>query len=142
MASDATEFFESVHEGQRLPDLRVGMDRGTYFEYNRLTNEINPLHFNEDYARKLGFDDIVVAGVYTFSFVPKIVEDWAGMWGRVSAIEIKYLSPVYIDTTPLHRARVTGKSETAGRRTVEVEVGVEDEDGKMLTRAKVTLEIP
>lgn len=131
--------FEKVREGDLLAERRIRMDRGTYFAYNKLVTEINPLHFDADYSRRLGFRDIVVAGVYTFSFIPKMVEDWAGEAGRISGIEIKYIAPVYIDETIVQKGRVTGKT-VEGAKRLECEVVVEDSAGATLTEAVVTVE--
>ncbi len=132
--------FERVREGDVLPELRVSMDRETYFEYNRLVNELNPLHFDAGYARGLGFRDIVVAGVYTFSFIPRMIEEWAGERGRIREIKIKYESPVYIEETIIHKARVKTKTGQAGSGSIGCEVSVEDAGGRLLTSAMVVVE--
>jgi len=134
--------FEKIREGAMLPEYRIRMDRETYFAYNRLVNEINPLHFDKDYAVKLGFRDIVVAGVYTFSFIPKMIEDWAGESGRICGIDIKYEHPIYVEETIVHKAYVKEKTSRHNRNYVACEVSVEDSQGNRVTSAVVTIEFP
>ena len=83
--------FENINRGDVIPLYKVKMDRKTYFEYNKLVNEINPLHFDENYAKALGFKGIVVAGVYTFSFIPRMIADWIGRPGSIRNMEIRYI---------------------------------------------------
>ena len=118
------------------------MDREKYLAYNRLVNNINPLHSDQGYARKLGFEDIVVAGVFTFSFIPQMIEEWAGGSSIIRCVEIKYLSPVYIEAAIVHKALVRSKFVKDGIRRLELEVWVEDSQGNRLTEARVTVEFP
>lgn len=132
--------FEDIREGDRLPELRRPMDRETYLAYNRLVKEINPLHFDLAYARRLGFREIVVAGVYTFSFIPKMVEDWMGDAGCIRRIEIHYRNPIYLGNTIVQQARVRKKRAEGDKQWIECEVEVADEQGHPLTGATVTVE--
>ncbi len=132
--------FEEIKEGDRLPTERIGMDREEYFSYNRLVKEINPLHFTKKYAEKLGFKDIVVAGVYTFSFIPRMIESWAGEAGRISGIDIRYENPVYIEETIVQKAHVKRKVAQEGEKYVLCEVSVEDGEGNLLSVAEVTVD--
>lgn len=129
--------YDEIEEGQALPELRVEMDRETYFAYNDLVKNINPLHSDPEYARRLGFKDIVVAGVYTFSFVTRMVEDWAGPAGRIAGVTIKYQNPIYIEETILHTGRVLKKITQGEEKGVECEVSVIDSGGDPLTSAIV-----
>ncbi len=131
--------FDQIQEGMSLPELQVRMDRDLYFAYNKLVGNINPLHSDEAYARKLGFEDIVVAGVYTFSFITRMIEEWIGNAGRISSVTVKYQAPIYIDRTIINRAIVKKKSMEQGTGHIECEVSVTDPDGKLLTSALVNL---
>jgi len=116
------------------------MDRNTYFRYNALVGEINPLHFDEDYARKIGFKDIVVAGVYTFSFIPKMVTDRTGQPGKIRSIELRYENPVYIGEEVVYRGRPVGEYVSEGVKFVEYGIEAENVGGTRLISATVTVE--
>ena len=131
--------FAEIQEGDRLPEFRLRLDRETYLAYNRLAKEINPLHFDRAYAIRLGFREIVVAGVYTFSFIPKMVEDWVGDAGSVRHIEIHYRNPIYLGDTIVQKAVVRKKRAEPDQQWIECEVTVEDEQGHPLTLATVTI---
>ncbi len=137
MAGPREMNFDDIEAGDVLPELRVAIVRDTYFDYNRLIKNMNPLHADPEYARRLGYRDIVVAGVYTFSFIPKMVEDWIGGAGRVAGVKIKYLSPVYIGETIVQTARVAQKSSSPP--SLQIEVTVSDLPGNTLTTAAVAV---
>jgi acyl dehydratase len=127
--------FQDVQEGDFAPELRVVMERERYFAYNALVKNINPLHSDRAYARTLGFDDVVVAGVYTYSFMTRVVEDWVGGDGRISSVEISYQHPVLIGESVIYTARVARKEERD--RGLELEVQAKNTAGAICTRAAV-----
>ena len=131
--------YESINEGDNIPAFSVKMDRTTYFKYNELVNEFNPLHFNDKYAKSLGFKDIVVAGVYTFSFAPRLIADWLGEPGRIKSIEVKYIKPAYIEDEVTYKGVVKNKRLEDNRKIVECEVYSENSEGTRLLEAKVAL---
>jgi acyl dehydratase len=127
----ADEFFSKISVGDKLPELSVTLDQDSYFDYNRHINNVNPLHSDTKYARAIGFEDIVVAGVYTFSFIPRMIEDWSAGKLRVISMEISYSKPAYINRTIVHKAEVSDKSDNE----IMIEVRVENEDKLLLTSA-------
>jgi len=130
--------FKDIKKGDKLPPLTVKMDRERYLEYNELVSEINPLHFNRDYARSLGFKDIVVAGVYTYSFAPKMIDAWIGEPGRIANLEIKYIQPAYIEDEVTYRGVVKSKRTVEDLEVVECEVYSENSEGTRLLEASIT----
>lgn len=132
--------FSEISEGTSLPECRIRMDPERYGAYNRLVDEINPLHFDRDFARALGFEDIVVAGIYSFSFIPRMIESVLEESARIRSIEIVYKSPLYVGEEIVQRALVKRKVEAEGTRWVELEVSVRDRRGRTTTEASVIVE--
>jgi acyl dehydratase len=132
--------FEDIHEGDEVPPLRLKMDRQAYFDYSAMVNEINPLHFDEQYAKSLGFRTIVVAGVYTYSFIPKMFADWLKDPQCVKSIEIRYISPIYIEDEIVNRAVIKRKhTREDGEKIVECDFWVENQEGQKVTEGKATI---
>lgn len=133
--------FDAIREGDSIPPIKVKMDRKTYFEYNKLVHEINPLHFIQDYARRLGFKDIVVAGVYTFSFIPRLIAEWIGAPGALRKMEVKFIKPMYIEDEVTYGGVVKKKYVSDEGNFVECEISVENADGEKLIEAFPTVKI-
>jgi len=84
--------------GQEIPSFKVKMEKKTYKQYNKLAKEINPMHLSKLYVHRLGYDDILIAGNFLFSFIPKWIINWIeGNINALSSITIKFENPVYID---------------------------------------------
>lgn len=141
MAENSEIDFETISSGDALPEARIVMEPDTYFAYNRLVNEINPLHFDKQYAQSLGYKDIVVAGVYTFSFIPQMVETWVGGADNIRTVNVRFHNPVYIGETIILNARVTGKRRMEDGNMVDVEVTANDSAGALLISATVAADM-
>lgn len=139
MGSNYKIDYEDIKEGDRIPACEVRMDRETYFAYNRLVNEINPLHFDEKYARELGYKDIVVAGVYTFTFIPKLIADWLGEPGKIQMIEVKYNEPAYIEDVVTYGGTVKKKYIKDKQKFIDCEITSENMEGTKLINATATI---
>ncbi len=133
--------FENIKKGDRIPSYKVKMDRKTYFEYNKLVSEINPLHFDKKYAQQLGFKNIVVAGVYTFSFIPKMITEWIGEPGSIRSIEIKYNKPIYIEDIITYYGTVKKKYVKDNKKYIDCNISIENVEGTKSISAMATIKL-
>jgi MaoC dehydratase-like protein len=99
------------------------------------------LHFSKAYANYLGYRNIVVAGIYTFSFIPQIIEKWAGETVTITNINIIYKNPIYINETIVQKATLSKKYLKNNKNYIECEIIVNDMDGNLLTQAMVVFEL-
>ena len=133
--------FDILTVGQELPVFKVKIEAQTYRKYNRLIKEINPIHFNKKYALKLGYDDIVVAGNFLFTYIPKWVIDWVGDATAIKKIDVKFDNPVYIDDTILHRGKIINIKEEEEQRLIECDYKVEKPTGERTSYGRVILSL-
>ncbi len=139
MKSEEKIKFEDFQEGDEVPSLRVKMDKEEYLLYSKMVKEINPLHFDEEYAKSLGFRTIVVAGVYTYSFITKMFTDWLKDPECVQSLETRYISPIYIEDAIVNKGVVKRKYLQNGEKIAECEVWVENQEGEKVTEGKVRI---
>jgi len=131
--------FDEIREQTEIPPLEIDFSPERNQDYCQFVNEINPLHFDQEYARSLGYEDIVVAGIFTASLFPKVVTDWMGMQARIEKMQVKFESPAYLNETVTYRGRVTRKAIEEGVKRLECEVWSENADGERLALAVISL---
>ena len=131
--------FENAEIGQQLEPFSVTINWNMYKKYNRLVHEINPLHFNESYAKQLGYKTIVVAGVYTASFFLRPLLKWIKDPTAILNYEIRFHDPVYLGDTISHHASIRKKYEQKGNYYIELEAWVENQEKKRITTGTVTV---
>jgi acyl dehydratase len=131
--------FEEIREQGEIPPLEIDFSPQRNQDYCQFVNEINPLHFDQEYARSLGYEDIVIAGIFTASLFPKVVTDWLGMRARIEKMQVKFEAPAYLNETVTYKGRVTRKAIEEGVKRLECEVWSENAGGEHLALATITL---
>ena len=124
--------YSKVKIGDKIPPFSIKMEWAMYKKYNRFVREINPLHFNEKYAKSLGYRGIVVAGVFTYSFFIRPVLNWVNDPTAVKNIKIYYHNPVYIGDEVTHGATITKKYVKEGINYLECEIWAKNQDEQEL----------
>lgn len=85
--------------------------------FNNLTMHYNPIHFNAEYARRLGYEGIVINPLLVFTTVLGLtVEDLSEAGGPFLGVEdLRYHRPVYAGDTVYARSEVLSRRESASR---------------------------
>jgi len=130
--------YEEIKVGDKIPTLKIKLTAEKNKHYNRLVKEINPLHFNADYAKGLGYKDIVIAGVFTSSFFVKLVTDWIGEH-KIKDYEIFFHDPAYINDELIHEGKVISKSVIDGNKMIQCETWSLNQAGEKLATANFNL---
>jgi len=131
--------FDDIREQVEIPPLEIDFSSQRNQEYCEFVDEINPLHFDQDYARSLGYEDIVVAGIFTASLFPKVITDWLGIRAHIERMQVKFEAPAYLSEMVTYKGRVTRKSMEEGVKRLECEVWSENANGGRLALAAILL---
>lgn len=135
------EKFDGLTVGQEIPEFQVKMEGQTYRKYNRLIKEINPIHFNKNYALKLGYNGIVVAGNFLFTFIPKWIIDWVEDPTAIKKIDVKFDTPVYLDDILIHTGKIVKIDGEGAHGLFELEYEVKKSNGERSSYGSVLLSL-
>lgn len=135
----STIAFEKIRENAEIPPLDIDFSSARNKDYCDFVNEINPLHFDREYARSLGYKDIVVAGIFTASLFPKLITDWLGKQARIERMELKFEAPAYLNETVTYRGQVKRKVVEMDVKRLECDVWSENTALEKLASATVVL---
>jgi len=89
----------------RLADLAVGDEvaRATYpiqradlVRYAGASGDVNPIHYNERFAREVGLPDVIAHGMFTMATAVRVVVDWCGDPGAVIDYGVRFTKPVVV----------------------------------------------
>jgi acyl dehydratase len=135
----STSAFDKIQEHAEIPPLKIDFSTARNQDYCDFVSEINPLHFDRQYARALGYKDIVVAGIFTASLFPKLITDWLGGQARIERMEVKFEAPAYLNEAAMYRGRVTRKWVEKDAKRLECDVWSENTAEERLASATVVL---
>ncbi len=130
---------EKLKVGTEIPPMIETVENKKYMRYNRIIGEINPIHFNKAYATKLGFDNVVVAGNFLFTYIPKWLINWMGNASAIKKIDIEFGNPVYIDDQIVHKGKILDIRREKDQTTVECDFWVEKPSGVRTSKGCIFL---
>jgi acyl dehydratase len=64
-------------QGDSLPELRVTPDSGLTKRYAEASGDPNPIHVDEDFAKKVGLPGVILHGLYSMAQVARAHTDVA-----------------------------------------------------------------
>ncbi len=138
-------WFEEFAPGDAIEHAaRVLVRQEDNAAFCRLTHNSQPLHLDAAAARKAGFADVLVNGLFTFSTAVGVsVEDTTAgtLVANLGYSQIEHPKPVHPGDTLAFRTEVVDKrpSSKPGRGIVTLSHLVRNQDGEVVCRFKRTV---
>lgn len=88
--------YDDVALGEELPPLRVRVDRADLVRYAGASGDLNPIHWNERFAREVGLPDVIAHGMLTMALAGRLVTTWAGEPGALVDYGVLFTHPVVV----------------------------------------------
>ncbi len=128
----------------RFEDLKIGQEESfsvTVTEemmklFLELSGDTNPLHNDEEFALSQGYQNKVVYGLLTTSFISKLVGVFLpGKYCLIQGVNLKYSRPVYVGDILIVKGVVDELHESVKRAVIKVVIINQDE--KKVVKGKV-----
>lgn len=128
----------------RFQDLSVGMTESFSYTvtdekmlfFRELSGDENPLHVDDDFARKHSFPGRVVYGMLTASLISKMGGMYLpGRYCLIQQVEVKFLLPVFVGDRLTVTGTVKELDESVQRAVVQIVIA--DQNGKKRVKAKM-----
>lgn len=135
--------FETVSEGESLPERSVPVTRATLVHYAGASGDRNVIHWDERTAQAVGLPDVIAHGMWTMGAAVQVVTDWVGDAGRVIDYGTRFTKPVVVPHDGGASIDITGtvKSLDAEARRAVVELTVTSSGDKVLGRCRATVQL-
>ena len=128
----------------RFEDLYIGKEE--YFSvtvteemmkmFLELSGDSNPLHNDENFAINQGYQNKVVYGLLTTSFISRLVGVLLpGKYCLLQGIDVKYSKPVYVGDILIVKGAVDELHESVKRAVIKVVI--QNQDEKKVVKGKV-----
>jgi acyl dehydratase len=116
---------EDVNVGDELPSLAREVTREDVRTYAEVSGDHNPLHQDDEVARRAGFPGIVAHGMFTLGHLASCVVSWAGDPAAVTRLRASFRSPVAMGDTIVAGGRVRELDREARTALLDLWVTVE-----------------
>ena len=102
----------------------------------QITGDENPLHRSFEYAKNKGYEDKVVYGLLTSSFLSTL----AGMYltgerSLIHSVETKYQKPVYIGDTLTIEGEIDEKNDTY--ELIRIKIIIRNQKGEKVVKGRM-----
>lgn len=131
-------YVEDVKPGDALPPLVKNASRAQLFLFSAATNNPHRIHYDRDYAKLEGHDDILVHGPLQGAWLHQFVRGWAGPRGRVLALAFQNRGRAFPERDLTFRGRVASVEDDV----VSLEVWEEDDGGAVLMPGTARVRLP
>jgi 3-hydroxybutyryl-CoA dehydratase len=119
--------------GEHIPPVTVVVSRELIDQFSEFANDRNPVHLDDEFARRRGFPGAIAHGAIAASFLLRMLTSWLGEWPRKGDdVEITFISPVLVGTA----VTATGVVESVEDGQLLCDVWCEAQDGKKLLVGK------
>ncbi|MDN5699704.1 MAG: MaoC family dehydratase [Kocuria sp.] len=127
--------FDQLEKGQSIGERTVPVSRADLVKYAGASGDFNPIHWNQDFAQKVGLPNVIAHGMFTMGAAVGLVTEWAGDAGAVVDYQTRFTKPVVVPN------RFDGEVEPSTELSVSGAIGVVDEEARTV-RVDLTVTAP
>ena len=82
--------FDDVKEGQDIPTLEKTPTARTLVQWAGASGDFFELHYDKDFAKSMGYPNVLVHGRLEAAYLTQLLTDWAGEKGLVKKMSVQY----------------------------------------------------
>jgi acyl dehydratase len=117
--------FEEITLGEELPVCARVVVREDVRAYANAGGDQNPLHQDDEFAKRAGFDGIIAHGMFTMGHLAQCLVDWLGDPSPIKRLKVSFRSPVFMGETIAAGGRVRHLDAATRSATIDLWVTVE-----------------
>ncbi|MGD9762494.1 MAG: MaoC/PaaZ C-terminal domain-containing protein [Candidatus Binatia bacterium] len=125
--------WESIAEGDALPELRKTPDVEQLVKYAAGSGDFNPLHYDYNFPQAKQIGSVIVHGRFKYAALGELVSNWLGHGGHVKKIACQYRGMDLPGREIVCRGTVKRKWQQDGEKLAELDIWAENPQGKKTT---------
>lgn len=129
MAATPILTFDDLGEGDTAPEVSHKLGRTDLVRYAGASGDYNPMHTDEVAAQAAGLPSVFGHGMFSMGLLGRALTDWAGV-GNLTNFRVRFTKQTWPDEVLTTSITVTGKREEDGRKLVDVDIGLANQDGE------------
>ena len=130
----------TLEAGQELPTMHKFPDEAQLFLYSAASHNPHRIHYDREYARFEGHEDIIVHGPLQGAWLTQFVTDWAGPAARLLGVTWQNRASGLTGEELVFSGTVTLVDTETG--IVELEIAEHTSDGRLLMPATARVRLP
>jgi acyl dehydratase len=138
---DRKLFFEDVTEGDEGPSRTHVLTRTDLVRYAGASGDFNPMHHDEVKAKAAGQPSVFGHGMFSMGMLGSAITDYVGV-GNLTRYKVRFARQTWPDEKLTTKVVVAGKREEDGRRLVDLDVRLVNQEGEEKVVGEATAALP
>jgi acyl dehydratase len=134
-------YYQALQLGDELPSWQnPPFDRLQIVRYAGASGDLNPLYFDEPFARASGFRSVLVPGALALGALTQMVNEWL-KGPCLRRLHVKFLKIIWPGEQLTCRGRVVARHREGGDYLVDLDLWMENPEGEMMVRGNGTVSL-
>lgn len=132
--------FEDISIGHE-ETFEVSITKDMEDNFRHLTGDVNPLHFDDEFAKKTGnYPSHVTFGMLTASMLSTLAGVYLpGKYSLIHSVEVGFTKPVFVGDTLTVIGTVENKQD--GLNLLMLKVAIKNQTGKTVVKGKMKVKV-
>ena len=127
----------NFQENQKMPDFtKKPITKVQLVKYAGASGDFNPLHFDEEYAKKRGLKKLIAHGMLSMGFLSEYVESIFGV-GKIKKLQVNFKSMVFIGEEITCSGKINSLDTEEGREFASCSIEAKNKEGNIVTAGLV-----
>lgn len=123
--------FEDLNIGEELTPVIKKMTQEKINRYVSIAEDYNPIHTDEEFAKKTPFKGIIAPGYQTMAYISELMSrDFGNAWYTNGTMDIRMVKVVRPGDLLTARAKVVEKKEEDGKNIAVFEVHLTNQNNE------------
>ena len=131
--------------GQELPPMvKPPIAQEQLNRYAQASGDHNPIHLNEEAARRVGLDGIIAHGMLSMAFLGQYISQQisADPAALLTNLKVRYVGMVRLGDTLTCQGIVKNIAVAAGETTITIECWAQNQRGEKVTVGEAEVAVP
>ena len=132
-----------LREGLALPELTKPVTQQNIKLYAEASQDFNPVHLDEEFARKSGLEGTIAHGMLILAYVSEMMTGAFGkMWLTGGKLDIRFKAPTRPGETVTVSGKITKLKKNGGQTTVTCSILCSNSKGEAIITGEAVLAVP
>jgi acyl dehydratase len=131
--------------GQELPPMvKPPIAQDQLNRYAEASGDFNPIHLNEEAARRVGLDGIIAHGMLSMAFLGQYISGLIASdpQALLASLKVRYVSMVRLGDTLTCQGVVKNIAVADGNTTITIECWTQNQRGEKVTVGEAEVAVP
>jgi len=138
----AQNYYEDINVGHNIKPVTKCIDRKQLVMYAGASQDFNEFHYDDEVAKKAGHKGIIIHGALKSAWLAKLIVDFAGDQGQLKKFNVSYRGVDFPYEELKCYGKVTKKRIIDSNGIIELEVYLENAEGRITTPCFAEVELP